>query len=232
MSDIAAVSIELPETEPAIHKALEVERRKLHVWAAGVVKDIEARRDRGLHRLDRVESALAGDAEAATKPTRIGAAKRSRGRRGPTVVVQAERRRQAIHRFLVERGRALAFSEIRRAMRLSEFSTRSALKRLIEEGKVIRTGTRSTTRYAAKADGGDPHSAVLEPGSGGAGTMQGRILELIDDRGSASAEELAQALRVPREEIQRTCGALVREEEIRMARRDGRPVYMPAPEVA
>lgn len=231
MSDIAAVSIELPETESAIHKALEGERRKLHVWADGVVKDIEARRDQGLRRLDRVESALAGDADVVTKPTRTRA-KRSRGRRGPTVVVQAERRRQAIHRFLVERGRALAFSEIRRAMRLSEFSTRSALKRLIEEGKVIRTGTRSTTRYAAKADRGDPHSAVLAPGSGGGETRQGRILELIDDRGSASAEELAQALRVPREEIQRTCGVLVREEEIRMARRDGRPVYTPAPAAA
>lgn len=227
MSDTAKVSIELPDTDSAIHKALEGERRKLHVWAAGVVKDVEARRDRGLRRLDRVESALAGDAETITKPTRTGA-KRSRGRRGPTVAAQAGRRRQAIHRFLVERGQALAFSEIRGGLRLSEFSTRSALKRLIEEGKVIRTGTRGTTRYAAKADG----SAAPAPGPSGAGTRPGRILELIEDRGSASAEELAQALRLTREEIQRTCGALVREEEIRMASRDGRPVYTPAPAAA
>jgi predicted HTH transcriptional regulator len=227
MSDIAAVSIELPDTDSAIRKALEGERRKIHVWAAGVVKDAEARRDSGLRRLDRVESALTGDAEATTKPTRARA-KRSRGQRGPTVAAQAERRRQAIHRFLVEQGRALSFSEIRGTLRLSEFSTRSALKRLIEEGKVIRTGTRGTTRYAAKADG----SAAPTPGPGDAGTRPGRILELIEDRGSASAEEVAQALRVSREEIQRTCGALVREEEIRMASRDGRPVYTSAPAAA
>ncbi|HEY2479677.1 MAG TPA: hypothetical protein VGI17_13235 [Solirubrobacterales bacterium] len=56
--------------------------------------------------------------------------------------------------------------------------------------------------------------------------MQGRLIELIADRGSASVDELAQTLRVPREEIQAACGGLVREEEIRMASRGGRPVYV------
>jgi hypothetical protein len=51
-------------------------------------------------------------------------------------------------------------------------------------------------------------------------------LATLEDRGSASLEELAQALRASREEIQKECGALIREEEIRMARRDGRAVYV------
>jgi hypothetical protein len=223
MSTSTSMSVDLPDTGSAIRKALDGERRKLHGWAAGLVKEIEAQRDRGLLSLDRTEAALVGNGDVVVKPTGRGS-RSHRGRRRPTVAAQAESRRQAIHRLLVERGRAMSFSEIRTALRLSEFSTRSALKRLIEEGKVVRTGTRATTRYTARDD--EAGVAVIVPTTGhDMGTRQGRILELIEDRGSASADELVQALRVPMEEIRTACGALLCEEEIRMASRNGRPVY-------
>lgn len=208
-----------------VRKALETERRKLYAWAAGLVKDVEGRRDEALRRLDLSESALVEDAKVVAKavPTR---SKRPRGKRGPSVAVLAERRREAIFRFLVEQGRALGFSEIRAALRFTEFSTRSALKRLIEEGKVVRTGAREMTRYAARGEGAGPVATLPERGPDDGGTLQGRLMELISDRGSASVEELAQALRVPREEVQAACGGLIREEEIRMASRGGRPVYV------
>jgi catalase (peroxidase I) len=37
---------------------LETERRRLHAWAAGLVKEVEGRRDEALRRLDVSESAL------------------------------------------------------------------------------------------------------------------------------------------------------------------------------
>lgn len=120
----------------------------------------------------------------------------------------------------------MSFSEIHASMRFPEFSTRSALRRLVKEGKALRTGAAEATRYAARDAGAGSVAALTERGPDGGGTLQGRLVELIAERGSASVEELAQALRVSREEIQAACGGLVREEEIRMASRGGRPVYV------
>ncbi len=225
MSDIAEVTVALPDTESAVRKVLEAERRKLRAWAAGRVRDIESQRDRRLRGLDQVALALAEGDEAAPKAA-PAKQKRSRKKRGQTAAAIAERRRHAVHRFLVEQRRPLGLLEIRRALRLSEFSTRSALKRLIGEEIVLRIGTGSATRYEARPDGSGVPAGEQVPRPGGRGTVQGRLLATIDDRGSASAEELAQAVRAPREEVQKECGALVREEEIQMARRDGRAVYV------
>jgi hypothetical protein len=225
MSTSIETTIELPDTGSMVHKALETERRRLHAWAAGLVKEVEGRRDEALRRLDLSESALARDPEVVAKPAPTRS-RRPVGKRGPSVAVLAERRREAILRFLVEQGRALAFSEIRAALRFTEFSTRSALKRLMGEGKVVRTGAREAMRYAAKSDGAGSVATLPRRRPDDGGTLQGRLIELIADRGSASVEELAQALRVPREEIQAACGGLIREEEIRMASRGGRPVYV------
>jgi hypothetical protein len=225
MSTSTGTTLELPDAGSTVRKALETERRRLHAWAAGLVKEVEGRRDEALRRLDLSESALTKGTEVAAKR----ALTRSRppgGKRGPSVAALAERRREAILRFLVEQGRPLGFSEIHAAVRFTEFSTRSALKRLIAEGKVVRTGARETTKYAARDEGAGSPARLPERGPDDGGTLQGRLVELIADRGSASAEELAQALRVPREEIQATCGGLIREEEIRMASRGGRPVYV------
>lgn len=225
MSTSMKTTLELPDTGSTVRKALETERRKLHAWAAGLVKDVEGRRDEALRRLDLSESALVEDANIVAKaaPSR---SRRPGGKRGPSVAVLAERRREAILRFLVKQGRAMSFSEIRTTLRLSEFSTRSALKRLVEEGKVVRMGTRGTTRYAARGEGAGSVATLPERRPDDGGTLQGRLMELISDRGSASVEELAQALRVPREEVQAACGGLIREEEIRMASRGGEPVYV------
>lgn len=225
MSTSTETTLELPDTGSRVRKALETERRRLHAWAAGLVKEVEGRRDEGLRRLDLSESALAKGTEVVAKPAPTRS-RRPGGKRGPSVAVAAERRREAILRFLVEQGRAMSFSEIRTALRFTEFSTRSALRRLVKEGKVVRTGVRETTRYAARGETAGSLARLPGRGPDDDGTLQGRLVELIVDRGSASAEELAQALRVPREEIQATCGGLIREEEIRMASRGGRPVYV------
>jgi DNA-binding Lrp family transcriptional regulator len=225
MSTSIETTLELPDTGSTVRKALEAERRRLHAWAAGLVKEVEGRRDEALRRLDLSESALTRDTEVVAKP-KPARSKRPGGKGGMSPAVLAERRREAILRFLVEQGRALSFSEIRTAMRFPEFSTRSALRRLVKEGKVIRTGASEATRYASR-DAGAGSVAVLPNGGPDCdGTLQGRLVELIADRGSASVEELAQALRVSREEIQAVCGGLVREEEIRMASRGARPVYV------
>ncbi|MBS1881482.1 MAG: hypothetical protein JSS97_00830 [Actinobacteria bacterium] len=225
MSMSIETTLELPDTGSTVRRALETERRRLHAWAAGLVKEVEGRRDEGLRRLDLSESALTAGTEVATKRAAT-TPRRAGGKRGPSVAVAAERRREAVIRFLVEQGRAMSFSEIRTALRFTEFSTRSALRRLVKDGKVVRTGVRETTRYAARGEGAGSVARLPGGGPDHDGTLQGRLVELISDRGSASVEELAQALRVTREEIQAACGGLVREEEIRMASRGGRPVYV------
>jgi predicted ArsR family transcriptional regulator len=179
--------------------------------------------------LDRAASVLSEDHKSGPKATSGKRQKRgSRKRRSPTAAAVAESRRQAMHRFLVEQGRPTAFSEIHRSLRLSEFSARSALKRLIAEGAVARVGTGSATRYQARSESlaDSAPSAGARPLAQAQGTMQGRLLATLEDRGSASLEELAQAVRASREVIEKECGVLIREEEIRMARRDGRAVYV------
>jgi hypothetical protein len=228
MGDMSTLAAVLPDTESAVRKALDAERRKLRAWAASLIGDIEAQRDLGLRRLDRAASVLSEDDKDAPKASGKRQRRRSRKRRGPTAAAVAESRRQAMHRFLVEQERPTAFSELHRSLRLSEFSARSALKRLIAEGAVARIGTGSATRYQARSDNltDSAPSAGARPLAQEQGTMQGRLLATLEDRGSASLEELAQAVRASREEIQKECGTLIREEEIRMARRDGRAVYV------
>jgi hypothetical protein len=228
MGDIAGLAVALPDTESAVRRALEAERRKLRAWAISLIRDIEDQRDLGLRRLDRAASVLAEGDTGVSKASGKRKRRRSRKRRGPSAAAVAENRRQAMHRFLVEQGRPTAFSEIHRSLRLSEFSARSVLKRLMAEGAVARVGTGSATRYQARSES----LADSVPGAGARplaqrqGTMQGRLLATLEDRGSASLEELAQAVRASREEIEKECGALIREEEIHMARRDGRAVYV------
>ncbi len=222
MGDFAALAVALPDTESAVRKALDAERRKLRSWATSLIRDIENQRDSGLRRLDQAASVLFEDDKGAPKAA-SGKRKRRRSkkRRGPTAAAIAESRRQAMHRFLVEQGRPTAFSEIHRSLRLSEFSTRSVLRGLIGEGAVVRIGTGSATRYQARSE-----SLTALPLAQGQGAIQGRLLATLNDRGSASLEELAQAVRASREAVEKECGALIREEKIRMARRDGRAVYV------
>jgi hypothetical protein len=79
-------TLELPDTGSTVLKALETERRRLHAWAAGLVKEVEGRRDDALRRLG---------------PERIGPGQGHRGRRETgTDKVEASRYKAA----LPERG--------------------------------------------------------------------------------------------------------------------------------
>ena len=97
-----------------------------------------------------------------------------------------------------------------------------ALKSLIEAGRVTRVGENSHTRYQASGDGAEGSVALAE------GSGRGRILALVDDRGYASAEELAQATGISLEGVRSKCGALIVEGKLRMARREGQGVYLRA----
>ncbi len=44
MSTSIETTLELPDTGSTVRKALETERRRLHAWAAGPVKEVEAGR--------------------------------------------------------------------------------------------------------------------------------------------------------------------------------------------
>jgi len=61
------------------------------------------------------------------------------------------------------------------------------------------------------------------------GTSAGRILSLIKAKEGASEDELAERLNMQAEEVRSECGKLLREGEIRFARRDGRNIYVEDP---
>jgi hypothetical protein len=207
-----------PATDEAILRAVETERRKLTQWFAARVREIEAERDDKLAGLERVVYALDPESTTAAKPR-----KPSRSRKGKTPAKLAAERRGAIVRLLTERAKPLAAGEIHSALEITEFSTRSALKRLVSEGMVRRLGTGAATRYEAKLNRSLGDNS---PADGASGTIQGRLLAIVQDRASASLDELSQATGAPPDEVRRACGALIAEGEIQMGRRDGRPVYV------
>jgi hypothetical protein len=217
MDDLATLAVALPETEAAVLKMLHGERSKLEARAATLIKQIEEQRDRGVRQLDRAAAALSGEGtprrQAASRPKK----RRARKKSGKTTAEEARERRLAIHRYMEEQARPLKSAEIAKALRLPEFSTKSALRRLIKDGTVIRTGTGSGTRYQL---------ASQELGRDKRETPQGRILTTIEDRGSASVEELAQAARISIDQAERECGSLIVEGVIHMTRHSGRPMYV------
>lgn len=216
MSD--ATANQPPASRDAILRAIETERRKLAQWFSSRVREIEAERDGRLAGLDRADRALHSEPITAIKSE-----KRSRSKKARTPAALAGKKRDAIVRLLGERAEPLALGEIHSTLKISEFSTRSALKRLMSEGKIRRVGTGAATRYEASPS--RPTSGAL-PADGRSGTLQGCLLAVVQDRASASLEELAQAAGVHPEEVRRACGALIAEGEIQMGRRDGRPVYV------
>ena len=133
----------------------------------------------------------------------------------------AAERRAAIARLLDERKEELAIGEIARVLHLTEFSTRSAVRRLSEEGRVARVGTGSGTRYRPRS------SAARPSGEGTAATDAGRVLEVIRGRVSATLRETAQATRIGEEDVRRICGGLIVDGEIEMGRRGDQKVYIP-----
>lgn len=223
---------EVPRNLAAVLDALEAQRRKIKEDTAAAISRIEAQCDDELGRLDRAVAALGGSStESAPTKTRQSATKQAAKKRRrsscASTPAAARERREAIFRYLAEQAEPVARGQICRALKISPFATRTALTRLREEGRVTRVGTRSTTRYVAKS-GRSAASRPIPPAprSPEQGTLPGRILATIQDRGSASLDELVQATGAGREQVLRECGTLIREEEIRMGRRNGRPVYI------
>jgi len=212
-------------------EVLEDQRREVSQRLLAEVKSLEDKCDDELRRLDRAAVALGG---ASRKPAvkaapeepprrRSRAKRRSKGKR-PGSAQAIHERCEAVFRFLDEQEEPRAKGQIRRALRISDFGAASALDRLMEERRVRRTGIGSGTRYEARRRASRPR-----PSSAGLpkeGTIQGKALATIRDRGRASREELAQAVRVAPELIQRECAVLIAEEEIRMDRHEGKSVYI------
>lgn len=145
-----------------------------------------------------------------------GKRKRRRRSGGATTTAEVNERREAVYRFLLELGRWAANGEIRAALNLTSRMVNTALRQLCKEGRVRRIGTGSATRYEAIST----DRAAQKP------TLQGRIVATVEERGWASASELAQVTGVSVEVIEQECGALIMEKVVRMERHDGRPVYV------
>lgn len=210
-----AVGPEVPSSRDAVLEFLEVQRSKVMRWRTTKVREVKLEAEKELAALEKVAGSLDQD-RGKRRPT----AKRTRGKKGGTPAALAAGRRDAIARLLEERAEALAVAEIGRTLNLSEFSTRSAVRRLCEEGRAHRVGTGSSTRYRAGTSGDEPSEAP------GAPTDAGRVLEVIRGRVSATLGEIAQATRIAEEEVRRICGGLIVDGEIEMGRRGDRKVYV------
>jgi predicted transcriptional regulator len=212
-----------PDTDSSLRRTLEVERGKWESWAKSEIRSIEGRRDHELRRLDRFATALAA---ADTSPPSPRRRRRGRGT-GPTTAEAAEQRRESVLRLVVERG-SVSFAEILDSLRMPEVSTRSALKRLVSAGLVIRTGTGRATRYEpapgteARAGGDAPSTRVVRTRK----AIQASLLATIEERGWARPDELAQSVHVSRAEVERECKELIRAGEIRMDQRERRSIYV------
>lgn len=221
MSDVGALMIEPPDPRSGLRKEAEAERRKFELWEEKLIKAIRQEKGRLLKEV--------GEAEASLAKTINSARRRKSKRRGrsttrggkPTVVGQKQR--EGILGLLRAEKRDMAMGEIRKTLNISESSAGNALRFLIESEMVSQVGSGSRTRYRAVSTDGQSGRRGSDTG-----TLQGRLLEAIAACGQASLEELAAAVGAPAEEVQRNCGALLRDEEIHMDRFDGRPVYVTA----
>jgi len=216
----------------AILEAVEAQRHEVMRLAGEDIRRVEDRRERDLRRLDDVAGSLAlGESKAETsppsstgapaRPERPNGKRRRKGKR-QSASQKALESREAVLRLLQEADGPRASGEIRRPLGLTEHTTTNALKKLIAEGAVEKRGTGAHTRYlAARSSGARLGAAQLKTD-----TIQGKILMILDDRGSASLNELAQALRIPAERVREECAALIAEGEIRMSTAGGAPIYV------
>jgi hypothetical protein len=215
----------------AVLEAIESQRQEARETAMATIRGAESERDDLLRRLDQAVAALEGKSTRSIVPSLASAPSPARPRRrrakSKRSVAAVHKRCEAVARFLSEQADPAPQRTICGALKISPAEARTALTRLEAEGKVVRTGTGSTTCYKLKGGSSAAlRSVPLGLASGEQGTLQGRILMLLQDRGSASLDELVQALGVARERVLKECGALIRQEEVQMGRRDGRPIYL------
>ncbi|MDX6625425.1 MAG: hypothetical protein QOE56_414 [Solirubrobacterales bacterium] len=213
--------------------AIEQRKQAIREKRERKFKEIEAECADALGRLDLAIAALSGEKGKPTPPkaTPVSGSppqrKSRRRRRAPmsTTPAAAKERREASFRYLVEVGRAVAPREVKRDLNLTPSSVQSAMARLVEEGRAVRFGVGNGTRYEAKRGPAAAREAGVSQ-SHDQGSLAGRILETVEERGYASLDELAQATGCSREEVRRACAALQVEEELKMEQRNGRSVYV------
>jgi hypothetical protein len=169
----------------------------------------------------------AGPAKPAPTSSPPGRVKPRRRRRvvASTKPAAVKERLDATLRYLVEAEHAVAPREIQRDLNMTPSCIQSATTRLCREGKAVRTGTGISTRYEAKQGAVAQLRASTSPPHHDS-TPAGRILETVEQRNYATPAEVAQASGLPLEESEKVCGELLAEEELKMDRIDGRPVYL------
>lgn len=222
---------EVPPVAAAVRATIEGQAREIRNWARGEIGRVEARQSEELRRLDRAIACLGGSEEGPSAQPRPRPAPRrpkKRRRRSPAATTPAavRERCEAVLRFLRERAGPVSRGEICQTLNLTPHTVSTALSRLCDEGKAKRTGDGPATRYQATAETAAQRFEAATGGTAREGTVQGRILATLQERGWASLDELVQAIGVPRDEVLKECGLLVKEEEIHMGRREGRAVYI------
>lgn len=218
------LTIEPPDTESAIRESLGAERRRLQTWTEQQVKVIEKLRDRNLTQLDRTVDLLSEGFSAQPKSPGSSKSRSRRKHASRCTPAQFETRLKALYRFLLEKGKPMPSSDIRRALNLTQSQALRALSRLIDDGNVRRIGIGSAMKYEAKP--GKPNRMELTNRTAGAELSLGtRMLQVIQGKGEATPDELAREFRVPFEHVQRSCSKLVSEDEIAVDTRGGRRVY-------
>lgn len=209
-------------------EAIDAEKREVGEQAAHRIKEIEALRDLDLDRLERARRTLLEGGTASGRPAPETVAppsiqKRRRRRKRPsTSAGSVAKRREDVFRQISEGAEPTASGELARALDMSPHSVQGAIRQLLKERRIVRLGSSASTRYAIRA--GLSTRAVGGPER--RGTLHGRVVTTITDRGYASAEELGQAVGEPVDRVLEICAALQAEEEIRMSRQGGRAVYV------
>lgn len=229
----AAEDFARSQSHALVLEAIDAGRRGVREEEAARIKEIEAWREAELAKLERARAALTGDEGEAERDGSQRPAperrklKRRRSRRASTSAASVTKRREDVSRLIGEGAEPIASGEIGRMLDMSSPAVHTALRQLLKERRIVRVGVHAATKYTLRRglDGarGRPSG---EPASRLGGTLQGGVVETIEDRSSATAEELAQALRVPLNQIVDVCGALQAEDEIQMSSRNGKPVYV------
>lgn len=221
------MSIDLLPPIAAARAGLQAQQRIVRDAAKQQIEEIEAARNSQLRQLENAIASLSEGEQGEERP-RPTTGKRPRKATGKspasTTPKDVRKRREAVFRYLVERGHEPGRGQICRDLDMTPDTVTTATKQLCKEGRIKRLGSGRATRYKATVSAARSARAGSSRPSG---TVPGLIVTTVRDRGYATLEELVQATGAPRDEVLRQCGILVAEEEIQMDRRDGRAVYIP-----
>ncbi len=209
-----------PTAVVTVRGAIREQLKRVQEGYRSDLRQLKQRKDSETTRLKQALLGLEGGEDRPQAPKRKPA--RPRRSRASTTPAAVRERCEAVLRFLIEQDKPLPRSEICSALGLSSSVVSTALRLLTEEGKALRLGTGAGTRYRAARS----QVAVASNSPAASGTPQGRIVAIVEERGWASLEELAQATGAPRPEVRRECEALVREGELNATQREGLAVFV------